>query len=181
MSKPVPELIAVPQAHCPTPPADFVPLNRVTYRGTTPVLDELALVQASVAEIQRFEDYDDVLGRTAPSAPVVAQACDAAAQWSSERRIAEAWLRYVTTQEVIAWKGTRTLLDDLKAAFKLAASRDATLESNYPHLTRLFAVRDEMAQRAAATRARKKKATEASGEVSSSESDDTESNEGEPG
>jgi hypothetical protein len=155
-------LIAVPQTHCPAPPSDFIPVSRLAYRGTAPVVDELAVMQGSVAEIQRFEDYVGVFGRTAPSAPVVAQAFNAAAQWSNERRVAEAWLDYVMTQEGIAWKGTRSLLDDLKAAFTLAASRDGGLEATNPHLTRLFAVRAEIGKRAAATRARTKKAKAAS-------------------
>jgi hypothetical protein len=156
--KAVQAFLFAPTAHSPRPPSDFTPFSRVGFRGITPFLSELAVIQGAVGEIQRFDDYAAVFGRTAPHAPVVAQAFDAASRWSSERRAAQAWLDYAATQEAICWKATRRLLDDLKAAFSLATSQDANLEAANPHLTRFFAVRHEMAMRSAATRARNKKA-----------------------
>ncbi len=145
----------------PAVPAGFVPTHRADYRGSQPKLAELAVLPDCVTEIQRFADYIDVFGKTAPPADHVAQAFEASGQWSAQRRLADEWSAFVGTQEGVAWKATRVLLEGLRGPFRLASTRDPSLSSSYPNLTRLFSIAKETAKKAVATKARDAKAAHA--------------------
>jgi hypothetical protein len=141
----------------PAPPAGFVPTNKSDYRGFTPRRAELAALPDAVRELRHFDDFDQVFGKTAPPAEHVAQAFDAAAQWSTLRLASEAWDDYARTQEGLAWVDTRALLERMKKPFELASTYDPSLLSKFPSLARLFGVGRAIAHRANATTARKAK------------------------
>jgi hypothetical protein len=139
-----------------------VATHRSDYRGTQPKLAELAVLHDCVLELQRFTDYAGIFGKIAPPAAMVAQMFDVASKWSTDRRSASDWFNYVATEEGIAWKATRRILNRMKASFGLAAEVDPSLLTTYPSLARLFVIAKESARKANVTKKKggKKKVAE---------------------
>jgi hypothetical protein len=146
--KPPPD-VAVPKV-----PAGFVPSNAKDYRGFRPKSSELAVVPDVVLELAGFHNYQTVFGQTAPPVADVAQALDAASQWTSVLADSNDWHEYVHSQEGMAWKDALALVDRLKAPFELAVAHDPTLLSRFPGLARLLRAGKVIAKRASATKKR---------------------------
>ena len=144
-----------PDVTIPSVPPGFVPSNTKDYRGFRPKSSELAVVPDVVLELQRFDDYDSVFGRTAPPVSDVSQALEASAQWTAQLADSSDWIGYVKSQEGMTWKDTLVLVDKLKAPFELAGAHDPTLLSRYPALARLLGAAKVIAKRGAATKTRK--------------------------
>lgn len=140
-----------------TPPAGFLPPSSF-WQGSTPKVAELAVLRQAVAELQGFSGYEQAFGQTAPSYGVLIASLESASAWSHDRRESEAWTAYSVAQEGIAWKSTRKLVGDLRAAFLLAASHDSSILARLPALARFYGVNKDIAARGARKRAANKKA-----------------------
>ena len=139
-------------AKIPMPPAGFVPTNAGEYRGVTPRKAELAVLPDVLEELNRFTDFAEVFGKTTPPIALVRQLFDAATGWSSMRAKASAWDLYCKTQEGLAWRDARALMDRMRPAFELAVTTDATVATRNPGLARLLSAAKTTAQKGAATR-----------------------------
>ncbi len=73
-------------------------------------------------------------------------------QWRLVRTATEAWLRYVETEDGLAWKNALTLLTQLEPLFDAALVRDPTVAAACPGLVRFFDARSVVAKKAAATK-----------------------------
>lgn len=138
-----------------TPPPDFIPMDLRTFRGPKPLKTEQAALLDCLVELARFEDFDQVFGRTAPPAADVAQVFGAASAWTRQRQASDIWARYLATQEGVAWRAARRVLRNIKDSFRLAVEREPGLQLRFPAIAALVDAKAAVARRASATRKRK--------------------------
>jgi hypothetical protein len=122
---------------------------------------EIAALPDAVAELQGFTDYTSLFGITAPPRDELVQRLSIAAQWTSVLSQSSGWLKYVKSQEGMAWKDALLLTEQLKVPFQLASTANSSLLSDYPALARLLGASKVVAKRAVATRAKNKAAATA--------------------
>jgi hypothetical protein len=139
-------------SHIPAPPAGFKPPSGTLYRGVTPKTSHLAALPDVVDELNRSTDFDQIFGKTAPPLKVLKEAFGAAAGWSLQRAQMRAWDLYCRTQEGLAWREARKMMDRMAPAFELATTTDSTVASQYPGFARLFDASKQIAKKGAATR-----------------------------
>jgi hypothetical protein len=149
----------------PIPPAGFVPPDPRSLLGSHPRQLEVATASDVVEELEAFTDYDAVFGATVPPVERIAELLEFARRWRVERDAAAAWNVYVRAQDALAWKAALDLLDELKPAYKLAVGRKPALAAKYPKLTTFFEAHRQIAQRATATKTKKKADAEAGTET----------------
>ena len=140
----------------PSPPAGFVANNVMDFRGVLPRTSELNALPIAVKELAAFSDYAQVLGATAPPLAQVQPVCTITNEWSATRTESAAWDEYCRTQEGIAWSILRPMMNQLRPAFELAATLDATLAGRFPGLTTLLGAKKAIAKKAAATKKKNK-------------------------
>jgi hypothetical protein len=148
----------LPTSPVPVPPKGFVPEPGRAALGFHPRLAELHGAPAVVGELRRFVGYDAAFGATVPPAERVAAILEFALQWRAQRDAAVAWAEYVRSQDARAWRAAFEVLDELKPAFELAATRRPDLIKAYPNLTEFFDVHKQIARRATATKKKKAQA-----------------------
>jgi hypothetical protein len=151
----------LPSVPVPVPPPGFVPPDPRSLLGSHPRQLEVATASEVVDELEGFTDYDAVFGATVPPVELIAKLLDFARQWRVQRDASAAWNVYVRAQDALAWKAALDLLDELKPAYKLAAARKPAIAAKYPRLSTFFDAHKQIAQRATATKTRKKAAAEA--------------------
>jgi hypothetical protein len=139
----------------PSPPADFAPQPAGAFNGFRPLQAEVAAAPDAVLELERFTDWRQVFGVTAPPAAMLAKKLQIASQWSSLLAQTEAWLTYVKSEEGEAWKDALDAMDALKLPFQFAMSTHASLLDRCPQLAKLLGAHKAQAKRAMATRRRK--------------------------
>jgi hypothetical protein len=125
-------------ANIPSAPSGFVATPGTDNRGLQPKKAHLAAMPDALDELDRFTDYDKVFGMTAPPLENTKQTLGAAGGWSSQRAQMRSWDLYCRTQEGLAWREARGLID--------------RMSQRYPGLARLFGASKQIAQRAASTR-----------------------------
>jgi hypothetical protein len=145
-------------ANIPAVPSNFVPESGTTYRAVVPKKAELVALPLAVADLQKFTNYTQVVGSTAPPYEEILQTFNVTNAWSSMRTSSSAWDVYSRDQEGICWGVMRPSMESLKAAFDLAATRDPSLPAKLPGLATLLGVKAAIAVRAASTKRANKKA-----------------------
>jgi hypothetical protein len=145
--KPPPSTLKVP-----SPPRGFIAASTAEYRGLLPRKSEVAVLSEAVNELLAFTDYTQIFGRLAPPAATVAQILDAAGQWSALCGESNTFNAFCRSKQGLAWKGTRTVLTTMKAAFSLAVAADPSIATNNPNLVTLFGIAKSSAQRGADVR-----------------------------
>jgi len=150
-----PALRPPPDVTFPSPPAEFVPQPAGAFNGFRPLQTEVAAAPDAALELERFTDWDQVFGVTAPPAALLARKLQIASQWSSLLAQTEAWLAYVKSEEGQAWMGALEAMDALKVPFQLATATHASLLAQCPHVATLLGAHRAQARRAMATRRRK--------------------------
>jgi hypothetical protein len=138
----------------PSVPRGFVAANRDEYRGSYPSQRELAAIPLAIENLQSFTDCAQVLGPLAPDPAAVANALQIGLEWREMRPPADAWDRYITSQNGMAWKAAMAQLDALKPVFLLAAATDPALAVKYAGLARLFDAPKMVAKQAVLTKKR---------------------------
>lgn len=118
---------------------------------------EIAAVPDALAELQGLTDYDTVFGITAPPRDQLVQRLATAVQWTPVLSQSSGWLRYVKSQEGLAWKDALELTEKLKVPFQLASTANPGLLSQFPSLARLLGASKVVSKRAVATRTKNKK------------------------
>jgi hypothetical protein len=139
-------------AKIPTPPAGFVPTAGTDSRGLLPKKAHMAAIPDALSELDRFTDFTQVFGMTAPPLAYTKQTLSAAGNWSLQRAQLRSWDLYCRTQEGMAWRGARQLIDRMAPAFALATATDSTVAQRYPGFARLFSASKQIAQKGVATR-----------------------------
>ena len=107
-----------------------------------------------------------MLGASAPPiATILQSSVGLALRWRASRDLAEPWATYVKTEDAYAWQAAKPALDDLKALFLIAVSKNASLAVKYPALAAYCNAAKHTAEQALATRKKnaKTKATRSSG------------------
>jgi hypothetical protein len=146
----VSSLSNVPSETAPKPPAGFTPPVR-TGHGRRLYKAQVANAAAAAHEALSASFQAD-FGVHAPSGQAVGRALALAAAWSQKLEEAKAWTAYVAEQAKSAWSAAHALTDVLDPPFAFALSRDPTLASRYPHLTKVLRAPNEVAGRALAAR-----------------------------
>jgi hypothetical protein len=139
-------------ANIPTPPEGATNANGVDYRAALPKKLELSAMPDVVAELQRFANYTEIFGKTAPPLEYVLQTAIAAAEWSAMRVLTEAWDAYSRTQEGASWADFRIIMEAMSPALDLAVKTDGTVSRQYPAIVRLFDAKRVIAKRGVVTR-----------------------------
>lgn len=148
----LPYVKAPPPITLPPVPAGVVTMPPATLRAQLPKQQELELMPDVEKELEGFDDYVGVFGKTAPSQDEMEQTLTSAYQWALLHMQLVAWERYAHAQKVLAWVNLRRLLARLAPAFRLAATTDGSIAVTHPALGSLFGVRASIARRAAAVR-----------------------------
>jgi hypothetical protein len=144
---------AVPAESSPLPPKGYV-VSKVPRLGQRPLMAQIGMVPAVVAELHSAAGYVEEFGKGAPDAGELADSLEAAAAWSVEVQKSEAWTNYVTHQERGAWRSALTDILSLKRRYDVASESSSDLASRFPALAAFFAAIDDRSKLAAATRKR---------------------------
>jgi hypothetical protein len=146
--------VAPPPAGTTVPPVPqgFEPAKNNAFRGAFPKTAEQDVMADVVKELERFGDYAETFGKTAPPLATVLQTFDGATQWASLRKKADAFSDYCLTQTGKSWKHVRKYLASMGPAFQLAVAGDPTVGARYPALVQFFASKKQSAQKAADAR-----------------------------
>lgn len=151
----VSSLSNVPSETAPKPPAGFTPPSRKG-RGRLVYKAQVTNAAAAANEVASAA-YEGDFGAHAPAAEKVGRALALAAASSQKLEEAKAWNAYVAEQARSAWSAAFDLTDVLDPPFAFALSRDPTLASRYPHLTKVLRAPNEAGRRAQAAREANKK------------------------
>ena len=151
-------------AQIPVPPPGSATPGGTHYTAFMPKALELAALPAALSDLKKCTNFAQLFGATALPYAQVLQAFDVGNQWTTMRGQTAAWDSYCRTQEGIAWKTIRVMMDRLRAAFNLAVQGDATVASTMPGLAELLGAKKAIAQKAAATK-KANKAAVAKGEA----------------
>jgi len=143
-------------ASIPSAPATFVPIDLTEFRGSHAKKAQIAAVAGVLTELADPTTYAQQLGPYAIAAGSFTQVLSTAGGWSNVRIALEAYLLYAKTQEGIAWRAALTDIDQLKAVFDVAATRNPDLARQLPALARLLGVTGQVTQKAVATKKRNK-------------------------
>jgi hypothetical protein len=140
----------------PAPPAGFVPVNLLDYRGSHPKVGQIAALPGAIAELEASSTYATVFGAAAPSANQLAGELAVAGRWTTLRVAAEALLGFLKSYEAITWKTALTDLDKLDALFQVFQAQNPAVVAAFPETAKLLDVPKVIGQRAAAARVRNK-------------------------
>ena len=151
-------------AQIPIPPPGSTTPNGTHYTAFLPKAIELAALPSALDDLKKCTNFPQLFGATALPYAQVVQAFDVGNQWTTMRGQTAAWDAFCRTQEGIAWKTIRVMMDRLRAAFDLAVKGDATVASTMPGLAELLGARKAIAQKASATK-KANKAAVAKGEA----------------
>jgi len=158
-----------PSGLAPSVPADFVAPDMREFSGYRATRSELLVASAVVTDLGKFTSYAVTLGILAPPSASIASAVTLGLEWRAQRTSAEAWAGYTKVQDAIAWKGALVLLDELRPLFQAAVSKDATLATAYPGLTKLFNATNVMTKHAVAAKKRNARAAAAAAKAAAAE------------
>lgn len=103
-------------------------------------------------EIGRSSTFEDDFGKHAPSGAVVASAFGDATRWSEEAKRAAEWSKFCEAQAERAWQVALSVAGQFKSHFDHASAHDPNIALRYPKTAGFYAVRSEVAVRAAVTR-----------------------------
>ena len=146
----------VPQDDAPTPPKSYAPQK--LGRGKRPTKAVMHAAPQVVAELRSSTTYESTFGALVPPAAPLADAIEFASSWSDKRAHAEAWRKYVTQQETLAWRHALSGIETLRPSYVAAASLDPTLPSVFAKTALLYASRSQSAAKGAASKKARKAA-----------------------
>jgi hypothetical protein len=149
-----------PDLTLPVVPTGFVPVDAKDYAGVHPRAAQAAAMPNAITELEKSTSYEATFGATVPPADKLAGDMTTAAAWTAQREALENYLVYVKSCEAVTWKLVLAELDQLNAGFKAAVANNSGVAAQFPATARLLDVPKVLAQRAAATRARKAKGKE---------------------
>jgi hypothetical protein len=141
-----------PDANIPAVPSGFVPALGDEFRGVPPKTAHMAALPDVLEELDRFDDFAAVFGKTTPPHALTLQVVQAAFAWSGQRARMRAWDAYCRTQEGLAWRDLRAIMNRLGSAYDLAVRTDSTIASRYPGFARLLGASRDISRRGVETR-----------------------------
>lgn len=152
----------VTQASSGTPHADVI--------GRTPSVPDAAPSDAEVTrrpvegqeqeadgiakELADVAQYRAVFGVYAPDPAGLAAAMRRAKALGDEAARAKAWAAYVGGLSDAAWDDALARMEELKEPYGLASSKNAAVQTRYPHVSAFYDARSNIAMRAAVSRRR---------------------------
>ena len=141
-----------PDANIPVAPSGFVPTLGAEFRGVPPKTAHMAALPDVLEELDRFDDFAAVFGKTTPPLALTLQVARAAFAWSHQRARMRAWDAYCRTQEGLAWRELRAIMNRLAPAYGLAVTTDSTVASRYPGFARLLGASRAISRKGVETR-----------------------------
>jgi hypothetical protein len=139
-------------ATIPTVPQGWVARPNEDYRGIQPRKAELSTIENAIADLEKFTDYTQVLGATAPPLAHVILLLQVGAAWSAMRTSTGAWDVYSQAQEGLSWGAIRDVVSTLRPSFDLAVKINASLATRLPSLLAWLDVQKVIARKGASTR-----------------------------
>ena len=133
----------------PTIPVIYQSPMEITLRPTE--AQEKASVGVS-EEIGQSQTFGDDFGKHAPAGTLVASAFGDAVRWSEEAKRSVEWANFCEAQAERAWQVALGVAGQFKSHFDHAREHDANIALRYPKTAGFYAVRSDVAQRAAVTR-----------------------------
>ena len=143
-----------PTTQAPAPPAGFDPTAPIG-RGASPWATLTGLAPQVAAEILGASTFAADFGAKLVPKDIAA-ALTLASAWRSQRTAAEAWAKYVKSEDGQAWRAAMRQLVRLKKAFDALVAADPAATNRYPQLAETFRARSASGTRGAKTKADKK-------------------------
>jgi hypothetical protein len=148
-------LDAPPVLGAPRVPASFTRQGAVKVKGYYPNAMELQCLAKVGDDLERFIDFNRLVGEALPARADLLAAVELANRWRRERELAEAWSNYARSQDIRAWVGTMKLLAEVRAAFLGLMKGNASVAAAYPALAELFGAPKVIAKKAGVTKEKK--------------------------
>jgi hypothetical protein len=155
-SSPVVYMTTPPEVTVPVPPPGFVPVRLAQYRGYFPKAQQTHALPGAIKDLESFGDYSKVLGAAAPPPAPLAEALKREIKWAELRRAAETFFVYTRTMEVVSWKNTLGLLQQLDRAYQVVKTQAPDALTSHLELEQLLDAARRIGQRGASTRTRNK-------------------------
>ena len=146
-------VMAPPDGRAPAVPKRFSAPDRAEVRRFKKfTVEQSSEVPAVASELRAARAYAEDFGNHAPDSVGLSNALDVAAAWDAEAQGAMAWALYAQAQSERAANIAATQLASLAKPFAFARDNDSTIARRYPSLSRILAVRSEIAQRGSKTK-----------------------------
>jgi len=155
---PVAFVVAGPPSTVSIPQVEYAPASPGEFKNVVPRAAERAALAQALKDLAAFTTYQEELGTSAPSYAEAVQAFTVGSQWTATRAQSELWDGYCVVQQGLAWRAIRLVMAQLVPVFKLAATANPKLLTQFPGLASLLGAKQAIARKGASTKKLNQKA-----------------------